>query len=165
MRYAYAAITAIAVLALAASGYVWNGARTVVQQKIALATVTIPRAGYTAHVEVARTPEDRARGLSGRDDLAPDAGLLILFDMLDQHHIWMRDMRFSIDLIWIAGGVVVDTHERLPVPPPGRDPASLPYFNPRPQALSVLEVPAGTVAAHGIIHGDRIRIDFDRAND
>lgn len=126
------------------------------------ATITLPDAGYTVRAEVARTPEAQIRGLSGRDALAPGTGMLFVFDMLDQHHIWMKDMRFSIDIIWIAGGVVVDTHENLPVPLPDADPATLPYFNPRPQALFAVEVPAGDVAAHHIVPGQRIKILFDR---
>ncbi|MDO8462700.1 MAG: DUF192 domain-containing protein [bacterium] len=155
-------ITVFTVLMLGMFGErAWNSVHDLVRMDAGGATITISRAAYEARAEVARTPAARRQGLSGRDALAADAGLLIVFDMLDQHRIWMKDMRFSIDLIWIAGGVVVDTHEQLPVPSPGRDPASLPYFNPRPQALFVLEVPAGTVAKYGIIHGDQVRIDFD----
>lgn len=126
------------------------------------AIVTIPDAGYTVRAEVARTPEERVRGLSGRDAIAPGTGMLFVFDMLDQHRMWMRGMRFSIDIVWIAGGVVVDTHENLPVPPPDADPATLPYFNPRPQALFALEVPAGDVVAHHIVPGQRVEVRFDR---
>lgn len=126
-----------------------------------MATVTFPEAGYTVRAEVARTLAERRQGLSGREGLAEGTGVLFVFPMLDQHRIWMKDMRFSIDIVWIAGGVIVDTHEHLPVPPPGADPASLPYFNPRPQALLALELPAGTVAAHGLIHGRQVRIEFD----
>lgn len=125
------------------------------------ATITLPDAGYTVRAEVARTPEERVRGLSGREALASGTGMLFVFDMLDQHHIWMRGMQFSLDIIWIAGGVVVDTHENLPVPPPDADPATLPYFNPRPQALFAVEVPAGDVAAHHIVPGQRVEVRFD----
>lgn len=126
-----------------------------------MATVRIPAASYEARVEVARTSEERVRGLSGRDGLAPGTGMLFVFDTLDQHRIWMRGMQFSIDLIWVAGGVVVDTHERLSVPPPGADARTLPYLNPRPQALLVVEVPAGVIAEHRIIPGQRVEVQFD----
>jgi uncharacterized membrane protein (UPF0127 family) len=111
--------------------------------------------------EVARAKTTRERGLSGRQSLAPGTGMLFVFDHLDQHSIWMREMLFSIDIIWMAGGIVVDTHERLPVPAPGAALHTLPFFTPRPQALLALEVPAGTVAAAGIQPGDRVAITFD----
>jgi uncharacterized protein len=123
------------------------------------AVFRIPEVDYVASVEVARTPLERQQGLSGRPSLDRDSGMLILFDFLDQHRIWMKEMRFSIDLIWIAGGVVIDTHKDLPVPTPGV--TMLPTFNPRPQALMVLEVPAGIVDEFGIIPGNRVEITFD----
>lgn len=125
------------------------------------ATVRIPEAAYTATVDVARTAAERTQGLSGRDLLPDDGGMLLIFDILDQHRIWMKDMRFSIDLIWIASGVVVDTHERLTVPAPDTPLHLLPFFNPRPQALLVVEVPAGTVTRYGIVPGHRVEVTFD----
>lgn len=166
MSFVGKSITIIALLVLAVLGQLYVRDVAYETQGLGMqfherATVGIHRVGYEARVEVARIPLERIQGLSGRADLAPGTGMVFVFDMLDQHRIWMKDMQFSIDVIWIAGGVVVDTHERLPVPPPGTDPATLPHFNPRPQALFAVEVPAGTIAQYGIIHGDQIRITFD----
>ncbi len=123
------------------------------------ATVRIPEAQYTARVEVARTNEDRAQGLSGRRSLPPSTGLLMVFDQTDYHGIWMSGMRFSIDLVWIAGGAVVGTAERLPVPRRGE--TYLPIFRPDIPVLLALEVPAGTVAAQEIRKGQRVEVEFD----
>lgn len=109
--------------------------------------------------EVADTDAARQRGLSGRASLPSGSGMLLVFDHRDYHRIWMQGMRFPIDLIWIAGGVVVDTTERLPVPKKGETP--LPTFQPREAALLVLEVPAGTVARDRIRRGDRAEVQFD----
>jgi hypothetical protein len=123
------------------------------------ATIRIPEASYTARAEVARTNEDRTQGLSGRRSLPPNTGLLMVFDQADYHGIWMSGMRFSIDLVWIAGGAVVDTTERLPVPKRGE--TYLPIFRPSTPALLALEVPAGTVAAQEIRKGQRAEVVFD----
>lgn len=53
-------------------------------------------------VGVATTSEQRAHGLSGRESLEPLEGLLFVFDEVDYHGIWMKDMRFPIDVIWIS---------------------------------------------------------------
>lgn len=52
-------------------------------------------------VEVADTDEERSLGLSGRSELDTTSGLLFVFDRADYHGIWMKDMRFPIDIIWI----------------------------------------------------------------
>jgi uncharacterized membrane protein (UPF0127 family) len=123
------------------------------------AVIRIPDVSYTASAEVARSPEELKQGLSGRRSLAPTAGLLLVFNQPDYHGIWMSGMRFSIDVIWISGGAVVDTSERLPVPKRGE--VYIPIFRPSAQALLALEVPAGTVSNHKIKKGQRVEVQFD----
>lgn len=125
------------------------------------AVVRIPETGTSVRAEVARTTEDRQQGLSGRRALLPGTGLLLVFDRLDYHGIWMPNMKFSIDVIWIAGGAIIDVTERLPVPPRGE--TYLPIFRPGTPALSALEVPAGTVAREGIRKGQKVEVQFDGA--
>ena len=81
-----------------------------------LETATVQIGDTTFRAEVARHDADRIRGLSGRPFLAPGSGMLFIFDREDIHQIWMRDMRFPIDLIWMDAGHVVEVTERLPVP-------------------------------------------------
>lgn len=58
--------------------------------------------------EMARTDEERRRGLSGRASLDPDAGMLFVFDQSWYHPFWMQDMNFSLDIVWLNHGRVVD---------------------------------------------------------
>jgi uncharacterized membrane protein (UPF0127 family) len=53
-------------------------------------------------VEIVKTPEERMIGLSNRDALTGVDGMLFVFDAPDMHQIWMKDMRFPIDIIWIS---------------------------------------------------------------
>jgi uncharacterized protein len=65
-------------------------------------------------VEVANTPQSREKGLSGRSDLGEKGGLLFVFPKVGYHGIWMKDMRFPIDVIWISEDfVVVDITRNL----------------------------------------------------
>lgn len=52
-------------------------------------------------VEIADTPEERRLGLSGRENLKPDTGLLFVFDEPGYHTFWMKDMNFPIDIFWL----------------------------------------------------------------
>jgi len=53
-------------------------------------------------VDVVYTPETRAQGLSGRESLAENEGMLFVFDTPSDYPFWMKDMNFSIDMIWIG---------------------------------------------------------------
>ncbi len=52
-------------------------------------------------LEVADSNEERVKGLSGRPSLSIDQGLLFVFDEPESHCIWMKDMNFPIDIVWL----------------------------------------------------------------
>jgi uncharacterized membrane protein (UPF0127 family) len=115
------------------------------------AVVTV--GGASVRVEVADDDASRERGLSGRDSLAPDAGMLFFLPG-DSPSIWMKGMRFPIDVVWIKDGRVVDVTAGLQ-PPAGSGP--LPTFSPARPADRALEVNAGWAAEHDVARGDRVR--------
>jgi len=104
-------------------------------------------------VEIAQTLEEKRRGLGGRDSLQRGEGLLFVFEESDQHSIWMRDMRFPLDIIWIGENLqVVDIAQNVQ---PGSFPSS---FYPDRDALYILEVNAFFVEERGIQIGDSVQI-------
>ena len=106
----------------------------------------------TVRVTVADTPESRERGLSGRDGLASDEGMLFVFPNDEYHMFWMKDMLFSIDIVWLSRDkTVVDIAEDVS---PDTFPAS---FSPRALARYVLELPAGFVEEYTIQIGNEVR--------
>ncbi|HCM43539.1 TPA: hypothetical protein DIS55_01130 [Candidatus Kaiserbacteria bacterium] len=106
----------------------------------------------TVRVTVADTPESRERGLSGRDGLASDEGMLFVFQNDGYHTFWMKDMLFSIDIIWLSHeGTVVDIAKDVS---PDTFPMS---FSPRAFARYVLELPARFVEEYTIQIGDEVR--------
>lgn len=52
-------------------------------------------------VEVASTNIKRTKGLSGRESLSSDTGMLFVFSNSGKYSFWMKDMNFPIDIIWI----------------------------------------------------------------
>jgi uncharacterized membrane protein (UPF0127 family) len=54
-------------------------------------------------VQIADTDPRRARGLMFQEQLPLDEGMLLVFDDSDRVSIWMLNMQFSIDAIWIDG--------------------------------------------------------------
>lgn len=86
----------------------------------------------TWNVEIASTTTEKALGLSGRDGLGENDGMLFLFDRPGVQNFWMKDMKFPLDMIWISGGQVVGFVQDA-VPQPERNYGSLPLI-PRPTA-------------------------------
>lgn len=106
-------------------------------------------------VEVARTDEEKARGLSGREALPPDHGMLFVYEVPTRPTIWMRGMRFPLDILWISGGRVVDLVLGAGPPSKGEPP---PIFVPRQEVEYVLEVPAGFIKRLGVTLNDPVRV-------
>ena len=65
-------------------------------------------------VSVAQTPPERARGLSGSPYLPVGVGKFFVFDGPGRWGIWMKDMLYSIDIIWLdAAGMIVHIEEQV----------------------------------------------------
>lgn len=111
--------------------------------------------------EIVRTPEEQARGLSGRAGLAPGSGMLFPYRSARRRSFWMKDMRFDIDIVWIRAGRIVDLSQRVPAPrAEGRSILDvIPQVTPREPVDTVLEVVAGTAEARGWKVGDAVGFD------
>lgn len=101
-------------------------------------------------VELALTPQQRAQGLMFREEMAPNAGMLFLFDREAPRSFWMRNTLIPLDLIFIdsQGMIVSIAHDAVP-----HDETPIPSGLP---AAGVLELNGGTVARLGIKPGDRV---------
>lgn len=116
-------------------------------------TRTVTLKGRTLRVAVADTPEERDRGLSGTAGLGNDQGMLFVFPEEGIYGFWMKGMRYSLDIIWIAndGRVVYIVRDATP--------QSFPTdFLPDTPARYVLELPAGWANAHGVSIGDSVSL-------
>ena len=117
-----------------------------------------PRARVTigVHVidaEIADNPERKQRGLSGRASLADGRGMLFPYDTPGQHGIWMPDMHFDIDILWIRAGRIVHVAANV-----SKDDSQRIYRPSEPADL-VLELPAGTAERRGFRVGDAVDVD------
>lgn len=104
-------------------------------------------------VEVVESPEDRTKGLSGRQNLADNRGMLFVFEESSQEHcIWMKDMQFSIDIVWLNEKKEV-VYLRDNVSPETYPEA----FCPDSPAKYVLELPAGKAEKLEIVRNATLR--------
>lgn len=102
-------------------------------------------------VDVADSEPARTNGLSGRDKLGDTEGMLFLFDAPGRPSFWMKDMRFSIDIIWIqSDGIVAGiTHNVSPKTYPK-------LFRSKTDIRYVLEISAGRAREVGLRVGDQV---------
>ena len=106
-------------------------------------------------VELAETPSEQAKGLGYRDGLEWDHGMFFIYERPALYRFWMRGMRFSIDIVWIRDGRIVDLHRSVPFELGGNGPT----VAPQEVVDAVLEVPAGYAAASGWGIGDRVVLE------
>lgn len=157
MRSKVIAVAIVTVLLLAVGFFVFR--QTALQTEISSAPPARPSVtigGQVITVELADTSEKQRRGLSGRDRLAENAGMLFLFPAPAQQTFWMKDMKFPLDIIWLRGQWVLGFVENAQ--PSAGD--SIPTFTSPPNTDVVLEVSAGTVQRLGIKAGDVIELSI-----
>lgn len=103
-------------------------------------------------VELALTPEQQSRGLMFRETLAPDAGMLFVYDPPRAIAMWMRNTLVPLDMVFAgAGGTIFFIAENT-------EPLSEALIQPPAGVGYVLEVPAGTARRLGLVPGDRLRL-------
>jgi|JI6StandDraft_1071083.scaffolds.fasta_scaffold04623_10 uncharacterized membrane protein (UPF0127 family) len=103
-------------------------------------------------LEVADTEAARTKGLSGRTSLPEGRAMLFVFDPPRLACFWMKDMRFSIDIVWL------DAQKRVVKIEPDLAPSTYPQtFCSELRTNYVLEFPAGTAERNTIQLGQTLR--------
>jgi uncharacterized membrane protein (UPF0127 family) len=110
------------------------------------------------HVELADTDGKRQHGLSGREPLAEQQGMLFVFADTQQTRpeFWMKGMKFDLDLIWLKDNKVVDITPHVPAPKNEND--ALPSYAPSADVDMVLEVSSGWSERHDIKRGATLEL-------
>lgn len=104
---------------------------------------------------VAKTAEERDKGLSDTRELRENQAMLFVYDSDDKWSIWMKDMNYPIDIVWL------DKDKKVVYIVKNAPPESYPYeqFVPKKEARYVLELPAGTVGKKSINIGTAATFD------
>ncbi len=109
-------------------------------------------AGKSFHftIELALTPEQQQYGLMFREKMAPDAGMLFVFDRAEPQAFWMKNTLIPLDMIFIrTDGTIANILEK--VPPQTLDPRASDG-----PAKAVLELNGGIARFLDIKPGDRV---------
>jgi hypothetical protein len=118
--------------------------------------------GRCFQVELAKTPEERARGLMFRKHLDKDRGMLFIYEEEDIHPFWMKNTLIPLDILWINSRreVVFMSKKTRPCT---MDPC--PDILPGKKAKFVLELQGGISDTIGLIEGDKVSFDLREVKD
>lgn len=105
--------------------------------------------------QVLKTDKERAKGLSGRSGLGADQAVLFVFDSDSKWSMWMKEMKFPIDIVWL------DKNKKVVYIVKNVPPDSYPdeTFTPTEDARYVMEFIAGTVDKKSIMIGNQAKFD------
>ncbi len=114
--------------------------------------------GKTWFVDLATTPDRQFVGLSGRDHLADNEGMLFIFPRAEVLDFCMRGCVISLDVAFIGEDMrVVKTHTM----PEESDHIGKVLYSSDVPARWALEVPAGSLARAGVKVGDPVTFSRD----
>ncbi|MFH1745132.1 MAG: DUF192 domain-containing protein [bacterium] len=108
-------------------------------------------------IEIADDYVEIVNGLSGREYLEKESGMLFVFNDKQIRDFWMKNMRFPLDIIWINDNKIIDISKNLL--PEGENPLNH-YYSPKPVNY-VLEVNGGFCEKNNIKTGDSVKIIYD----
>ncbi|GHB19368.1 DUF192 domain-containing protein [Salinicola rhizosphaerae] len=114
---------------------------------------------HVLEVEIARTAQERSRGLMERDRLAADAGMLFLYetDQPASSAYWMYRTRIPLDIAFVDDQGVIRSLKTM-APCRSTTPSECPAYPSGAAFRAALETNAGYFDEHGIGVGDRIEL-------
>lgn len=142
----YALVTVMLFAVMTAGGFwLYKGIT-----RVDYVTANIKEASY--RLEVANTQSKREKGLSERDSLPAGQGMLFDFQQDGDWSIWMLQMRFPLDVLWL------DADKKIVALKTNATPGSYPeVFRAGQRNRYVIELNAGEVQKRGLEVGDTLR--------
>lgn len=113
-------------------------------------TLNTESGSHPITVEVAKTPEQRQRGLMFRTELDADKGMIFDFGQTRPASMWMANTLIPLDMVFIrADGSVASIHANA-------EPESKAIISSKEPVLYVLELAGGQAAAYSLEAGDTV---------
>lgn len=101
-------------------------------------------------VEVAKTDREKEKGLMFRESVAPDAGMLFIYDEPQHVSMWMKNTLIPLDMLFI------DREHKVVRIARNTTPRSLASIHSGQIVWAVLELRGGRAAELGIREGSRV---------
>ena len=116
-----------------------------------LPTIPVEIGGVEFRIEVARSEEEKARGLMFRRSLGERSGMIFVYEADEHLSFWMKNTKIPLTLAFLSReGEILQIEELKPL--------SLRPVNSERAARYGLELPAGSLQRLGVKPGDRVRL-------
>jgi len=126
---------------------------------IELPAATINIKGHTLTVELATTPTSRSCGLSHREELPDNHGMLFVFAEHRNHTFWMKDTSIALSIAFLDdSGQIFSIQDMTPI-------QTAEQYSSGSPASYALEVNQGWFRRHGIEVGDVVEIKLPQVLD
>jgi len=132
---------------------------------VKLQSVEFPRGtikidNVVLEVQIADTDPLRTRGLMFQEELSFDEGMIFVFEGEERRSIWMRNMQFSLDILWLdIEGNILHIEKNVPPCKTALETATCPsYKGDNKLAKYVLEVTSGFVDEYSITENSKLEI-------
>lgn len=122
------------------------------QFKRAALTIQTQQGPVELNVEIADTEPKRERGLMFRRSLAPNSGMIFLFDGPERIQMWMKNTYIPLDMVFIGDDWRISSIAR------NAEPHSEDIIASEGLASRVLEIGGGQAEALGLHTGDKLTL-------
>lgn len=117
-------------------------------------TATVKIGNNILKLEVASTEAQREKGLMGRTKINPNTGMLFVFDYPQLTNFWMKNMKTSIDIVFISDKKIGKIYYNVPI----CTTESCPIYPSEKAVKYVIETQAGFCKRNGIKPGMNVQL-------
>lgn len=106
--------------------------------------------------EIAKTDSQKEIGLSKYSDIRNNFAMVFIFEKPDYYSFWMKEMKFSIDIIYVRDGKIIGIFKNVPYPKSNTQ--KLSQYRPNQIADTVIEIKASLSDKYNFKKGDKVLI-------
>jgi len=154
-----AVIVAAAILIASASVAIWWWGLPSDGDNVVGAVFDTQSGGVEFSCELADSPAEWSKGLSGRENLAEGHGMVFIFPAPSQQTFWMKDTLIPLDIVFVWANGTVGAIYGAPIEPGVSDGNLVRYESPGPVKW-VVELNMGDCAASGITVGTEFWVGY-----
>lgn len=109
------------------------------------------------NLETAVTPEEKERGLMGRQSLEEDSGMIFVYEDSEERSFWMKDTYIPLDIIFLTAERTVNTIKQAD-PEPNVSDEDLKLYASEGPAKYVIEANQNFSKENNVDEGTEVRL-------
>jgi len=123
-----------------------------------LSATEVTLAGHKLNISLARTYEEKARGLMFVESMPDNSGMLFVYETPQIMSFWMKNTQIPLDLVFFTENLEVNGWIKDMQPGYGLPENNLPSYVSEQPAQYALELNAGSIESLKLKFGDRLEI-------